>query len=390
MGRLVGLMLAVAMVLSACSPGRTAESVSLLRSLAADKAPDGVRHQEIRFGPDGRPADLYVGPQAPRAAIVIVPGAAEAGRRDPRLVRFASDVAAARFLVMVPQLGTEHPLQVSAADARTVADAARYLTAETGAERVGLAGLSYAVGPAMLAALDADSRDRVAFVLAVGGYYDLSAGITAMTTGQWRPSPDQPWRPMDVPERAKWLFLEVNADRLEPPDSTLLRRIATRRLDDPQAETDFLGAGLDPPGRAVYDLLVNDDPERVPALIEALPESLLADIRALDLARHDLSVLQARLILLHGRDDPMIPPSESLRLAAAVPDEQASVYLIDGLRHVDLDGVGMGDAMTLLRAVYALLRERDAAPAPIVGHGSFTEAPLESRRPMDYRSAPAG
>lgn len=379
MARLLLIALAAALV-AACSPGRTVESVQVLRALASPTPPPGVTRTETTFGPDTRPADLYIGPRPPRAALVVVPGAAEAGRRDPRLVRFAQDLAAARFLVFVPQLGADHPLRLSGSDADTIAAAVRHLAAESGAERVGVSALSYAVGPAVLAALREDTRDHVAFVLGVGGYHDITAGITALTTGFWRPAPDAAWQTMDVPINARWLFLEANASRLEAPDDALLEAIAVRRLRDPAAPINDLAAGLTPPGQAVLALMTNPDPDAVPGLISALPEPLRREIETLDLARRDLSPLRARLLLIHGRDDPMVPHSESLALAAAAPHGQARVYLVDGLRHVDLEGVGTWDAVTLAQATYHLLRERDRAPAPF--HHSFTVPLVETAPPI--------
>jgi len=87
------------------------------------------------------------------------------------------------------------------------------------------------------------------------------------------------------------------------------------------------------------------------------------DLAALDLSRRDLSQLDARLLLVHGRDDPIIPSSESEALAAAAPDETA-LYVVDSLAHVELDPSGLVDGFRLWRAVYRLLAERDAAPQP--------------------------
>ena len=83
------------------------------------------------------------------------------------------------------------------------------------------------------------------------------------------------------------------------------------------------------------------------------------EIAALDLKRRDLSTLRPALILVHGRDDAIVPESESMALAEAAP--HARLYLIERLAHVDLGPVGMPDAVTLWRAVFRLLEERDGA-----------------------------
>jgi fermentation-respiration switch protein FrsA (DUF1100 family) len=94
-----------------------------------------------------------------------------------------------------------------------------------------------------------------------------------------------------------------------------------------------------------------------------------ADIGRLDLARHDLTPLKARLLLVHGRHDTLIPWPESLALAAAVRPGQARVFLIRRvLGHVDL-GVAsllswrfwredLPDLWRLWRVIDLLLAER--------------------------------
>jgi hypothetical protein len=111
-------------------------------------------------------------------------------------------------------------------------------------------------------------------------------------------------------------------------------------------------------------LLDNSDPARVPALIADLPAPLRADLRALDLERQDFSQVPFGLILVHGRDDPIIPSTESQALAAAAPPDQASLYLVDRLSHVELGPAGLLDGLELWQASYRLLAERDALPAP--------------------------
>ncbi len=190
--------------------------------------------------------------------------------------------------------------------------------------------------------------------------------LTFFTTGYYREAPRRPWRRGAPNAYGKWLLVQANAARLaDPADRRGLAAIAGRKLADPAADIADLRPTLDAEGRAVMALLDNTDPERVPALVEALPASIRADLRALDLARRDLSKLRFELILVHGRDDPIIPASESRALAAAAPAGQASLHIVDSLGHVELGPGGLLDGIGLWRAVYRLLAERDAAPAPL-------------------------
>ena len=391
-GRAPGRLLARAALLSlaimaGCSPVRTIEAAGLLADIAGPGPAQTVARVGTTYaGVEGpRRAHLYL-PPTPRAALVLVPGAAEAAMEDARLIGFADALRRRGFLVLVPRLAGEDPLRVSAADGDAVADAVRYLTGPAGFGEVGLAALSYAVGPTILGALDPDIRPRIGFIVAIGGYHDIVAAITYITTGAFREAPGAPWRTVPVNAQAKWLFLRANAGRVDDPgDAGRLEAIARLRLGDPGADTAALAAGLGPQGRAVYRLLVNRDPDAVPALVAALPGRLRAEILALDLARRDLTRLDGDLVLIHGRGDPFVPYTESLGLARAARPGASSLYLLGGLDHVDLGALGPQDLATLLRAAYRVLAERDAAAS---AHASVP-LPVTPAFPTAPEPAPA-
>jgi pimeloyl-ACP methyl ester carboxylesterase len=268
--------------------------------------------------------------------------------------------------VLVPDIANLRAQQVSPSDARAIAAAIAWLAGcgEPGIASVGVMAISYAAGPAILAALLPDTAPRIRFLVAIGGYYDLEAVVTFFTTGYFRSGPDQPWQRGSPNAYGKWVFVAANAQRLDDPgDREALAAMAERKLKDLDADVADLQAGLGPQGRAVTALLDNRDPDQVPVLIGDLPEAVRGDLAALDLSRADLSQLDARLLLVHGRDDPIIPSTESLALAAAAPDE-TSLYVVDSLAHVELDPAGLVDGWKLWRAVYRLLALRDAAPEP--------------------------
>lgn len=370
--------LSAALVLGACSPGRGFEAFRLLQDIAAGPhdsalkrttAPPVRREISYTVGGTAYSGDLYrPGGEAAAAVAVVVPGLAERGKDDPRLVAFARSLARARFAVLVPALPGMRALRVDADDAIAIADTVRFAVRESGSgegDSVALVAFSYAAGPALIAALDEGARDSVRFVFAVGAYYDIEAAITYLTTGHYRSGRDGPWRKGRPNPQAKWVFLAGNSSRLEAPeDRDILKRIAEIRRRDPDAGTTDLADLLGPDGKAVYRLLTNDDPERVGALLAALPESIAAVIRALDLSGRNLSQLAPRLYLVHGADDPMVPATESRALAAAVPEGRARLYVVDSLSHVNVGAGGIGDAVEMWRAAYALLSERDAMPPP--------------------------
>ena len=364
--------------LAACAPQRTIEAIHVLGDISAGEGASRLKantpipeRRTILSAPSGRIlGDLYWPGEDAKAALVLVPGAVADGRDDPRLIAFANTFSRARFAVLVPEISGLQAQHLSAEHAQPIGQAIDELAActkmasEPGS--IGVAAISYAGGPALLAALHPTTGARIGFALVIGGYFDAEAMITFATTGHFRESQDAPWRYREPNAYGKWLFVQDNAPRLsDPVDQTALAEIASRKLEHPDTDIADLRDGLGHEGRAVMALLDNRDPDRVHALIQNLPTAIRAELEALDLKRQDLSQLPFELLLIHGRDDPIIPSTESVALAAAGPDDQTSLYIVDSLAHVELGPAGLIDGIKLLRAVYRLLTWRDAMPAPV-------------------------
>ena len=371
MSRLAHTLLALLTTMAvagACSPSRVAESTRLLADIGGGEQPSSLkettprpRRETVGFDVEGRPhvGDLYT-PASPVAGLVLVPGLAPAGKDDRRLVAFATSLARARFQVLVPDLPGMRALRVSGDDARIIADAAIHLWSLDPQRPLGVAAISFAAGPMVGALFEPGIAERVDFMISVGGYYDLEAVITFFTTGYYRSGPEAAWRYRRPNVYGKWVFVLSNARGLDDPgDRIALMTMAERRLDDKHADISDLAGGLGPQGRAVYALLTNGDPNRVPELLAALPPAITAEIAALDLKRRDLGALNVRFVLLHGRDDPIIPETESMAFADAVRPGQADLYLLDSFQHVDATELSLSDKLTLLSAVYTVLGFRD-------------------------------
>ncbi len=323
-------------------------------------------------------ADLYLPAEGrPAAGIVLVPGAVPEGKDHEALVAFATTLARARFAVLTPELSGYRDLKIRPAHIREIADAFAYLSSREDLSpggRAGIGAFSYAVGPSILAALEEDVRTRVRFVLGVGGYYDLRTAIRYFTTGYF--SDEGKLKHHTPTEYGKLVFARSVQDHLtNPRDRAILESIVDARLRELPVDTSALAADFGPEGATVYRLLTNTDPHRSEQLISALPAASIATIDALSLRNKDLARLTARLILVHGRNDPLIPYPESLALAGAVESSQARVFIINRiLGHVDLRPSGilswrfwgeeLPDALRMLRATMLLLHEREARPAP--------------------------
>jgi pimeloyl-ACP methyl ester carboxylesterase len=369
------LLLSIA--LSGCTTGDFGDSEAglaledLTRSLAPSRlsvqVPRPVR-ESIIFETAGmeRAADLYKPSQGARAGIVLVPGVAARGRRDARVVAVANTLARLDFTVLVPDMPGVRQYRMRSTDVREVADAFAWLLrrprlAPPG--HIGIAGFSYGAGPVLLAAVQPDIRDRVGFVLAVGGYYSLDNVVTYLTTGYCRviaPSGEVTLKTSRLSPHSysKAAFIRSNLDLLEhPADRGFFRSYAAYITGSNPEYAEPIPGYLAPDAQAFYDLITNHRPENVPILLDSLSRRMRAELQGINPASHDLTQLRADVILLHGRGDNLIPYTESVALANALPAGQARLFLIDGLAHVDFRPKHR-DVPQLLHAMEALLSER--------------------------------
>lgn len=392
--------MALLIFLAGCAPARHYEAALVLQDIAAGQGVSRLKQttavplrQPVSYTVAGRThtADLYLpgplegcasssmatgsGRHCPRAAIVAVPGAVPLAKDDPRLAAFATTLARAGFAVLAPEMPGFRQLRVRPSDVRDIADAFAWLASRPELAPGGRAGLftfSYAVGPALLAALENDIRDRVRFVVGLGGYHDLSRAMRFFTTGWFEH--DGHWQRMAPDDTGKMVLLYASQPYLENgSDRGIVDRMVALRLRDPAADLSPLAAELSRPAQAVHALAANTDPARFDELLAQLPEAMRADLDRLNLARHDLKPLKARLFLVHGKNDNLIPWPESLALAAAVPEGQAEVFLIQRvLGHVDLRistlfswrfwSEDLPDLWRLWRMTDLLLAQREEAP----------------------------
>ncbi|WP_416140488.1 hypothetical protein ACM26W_08970 [Halomonas sp. HK25] len=360
---LPGLLLGL--LLSGCSAlERQHEALRVLGDLAAGEGPSRLKQrvpppdrERLTYAVEGRHyvADLYHPPAPRRGTLILVHGLTESGRHDPRLMAFARTLARAGFTVLVPELDGLRDFSVGTGDVQGIADAIRHADAALPLAEAGpaLAAISFATGPALLATMQPDIAHRVRFVIAVGGYYDLTDTLRYATTGEDRGGAGLRAPP---PHRdVRWALLRSQLHHLEDPeDRERLESIARRRLANDEA-SDPKVADLGPQGRALYALVTNRDPARVTSLLRALPPSLLDQFDALDLASRDLAALEARLVLVHGPDDRVIPVSHSRRLRDALPTGQARLFEAGGLGHVEVSS-HWRDAWTLWRAIHHVLK----------------------------------
>lgn len=370
--RLVLLLLVALTLLIGCNPiRRQLEALYLLQHVGAQSGPTllekstkSPRRMPITWEEPGKifHGDLYLPVEESAGRLLLLPGAAEEGKDDPRLVTFASALARLRFVVLVPDMVGIKRLQVKSEDVQEVVAAVRRLgsisaDSDSNEAGIGICAFSYAVGPAVLAAISPEVRQQISYIVGVGGYFSLPNVLRYATTGYYMENGE--WRYLPPNEYGKWLFVLSNVHHVTVRhDRDALRQIALRKTDDPLADTASLAGSLGREGRSILAFVTNKDPALAQELINCLPVPLRLEIARLDLANKDLSSLEARLLLVHGIDDDIIPYTESIALARSAPPGSVELYLPRGLFHVEV-GQGIMANWPLWRAAVALLRARD-------------------------------
>jgi len=320
----------------------TGDSPSRLKA----QTPSPVR-STVNYTIDGRDnfADLYLSPQGARAGIVLIPGVVADGKDDRRLVALAKTLARLRFAVLVPEIAGLRRFHTRASDVRVMADAFRYLISQPALApegRAGFAGFSYGVGVVLLAALEPDIRNMV----------------TYFTTGYYRDEQTGKFKYRHPHYYLKWVFTLSNADLLQrAEDRASLRALADADAYGDGAELETELSRLAPDARALYQLISNEDPKRVAGLLDKLSARIRKEMGGINPARRDLSRIRARVILLHGRGDTMIPYTESIAIARALPAEQVTLFLIEGYAHTDVKPK-RNDLPQILGAMELLLAQR--------------------------------
>ena len=317
--------------------------------------------QEVHYQSSGGTtvADVYRLPDGkPRAAVLLFLGANAAGRDDTDVVNLGNALARAGFVTMFhwsPTMALQANIDIAELD--NLVWAFQYLAERdyVDRERVGLGGFCVGASFALVASADPRISDHVHFVNAFGPYYDArelllqAASRSVVYDGQ-----RSPWEPDS-------LTLKVLANELIETldDSSDVDTLTGRYLNGQPASPEELDA-LSPDARTVMRLLDGVEPEEGETLYSTLPADFREDLAVISPATR-VDEIQAKLLIMHDRNDRLVPAAESRRLLAAT-QERGDVRYTEVLAfdHVRPGGGGIGDllgeAFRLYRHMYNIVR----------------------------------
>ena len=118
--------------------------------------------------------------------LVVIHGVHNLGMDEPRLRRFASAVAGHGYVVLTPQVDELAGYSITRNSAAVIGDAVHELARRSGSPRVGLLGLSFAGGMALIAACEPPVARQLSVVAAIGAHHDLRRVMEFFETGRAR------------------------------------------------------------------------------------------------------------------------------------------------------------------------------------------------------------
>jgi pimeloyl-ACP methyl ester carboxylesterase len=280
----------------------------------------------------------------------------ESGKEEPRLIHFTQCLVNCGFSVLIPEFTQMKSLTLVMEESRDIVDAFRFMLDRAGVdkERVGLIGFSFGAGPTLSAAADPAIRDQVKFVVVFGGYFDPVNVIRYVTTGS---DSYRGHTHTQEPNRyGKEVFVRnIVRHAADANDRVVLERLFEQLMWQHQAHDSGLGE-LSRGGRALYDLIANKDGAAVEGLIARTDDTVKAYLNSLSLGDRILDI-KARVFIGHGNTDGLMPSTESLRLAAALPPQNLGyVAILEIIGHVDPDQSRSSVREFLTASLPALLR----------------------------------
>jgi dienelactone hydrolase len=286
----------------------------LLRPVAAIP----LRENDITVPSSAGPvrARLYTPVRRENApGLVLVPGIHYMGMNEPRLVAFARSLAGCGLRVLTPELPDSRDYQIRPSDVAAIGDSAHWLAATTG-RRVGLMGLSFSGGLALMAAARRTYSSDISFVFSVGAHDDLFR-VASFYTSQADPLPNGDVE-RATPNAYGPMVLEYEhlEDFVPPADVAAVRPVLRAKLYEDAALEKRLLAKLTSAQQAEYRHLI--DTTHQDWVLAASDNKHFAEMEAVSPHGH-LTGLDVPVYLLHGRGDTLVPFAETEWLAQDLP-----------------------------------------------------------------------
>ncbi len=330
----------------------------------ADLARYSVGESDLTVPAHGAPtrARLYTpaGVDHP-PGIVLLHGVHYKGIDEPRLVRFAQTIAATGIAVLTPEVREIADYRIDPASLETIAGASHALRDRLDAKNgVGVMGLSFSGGLALVAAADPRFNADIAYVVAVGAHDDLPRVLRFFATDDIA-KPDGTHETMHAHDYGPLVLVYSSIEDFFPADDVPVARDALRlwlreQFDAAREKAKGLSEASAARMQTLFDHRVASLAPELLAEIEKRRDAM----RAVSPHEH-MKHVKVPVYLLHGAGDSVIPASETLWLAADAPPGIVHAALVShAIEHVELHGEpSASEKWALVHFMSGVLSEAD-------------------------------
>ena len=279
-------------------------------------------------------ADVYLPSSEGRhSAVLLFLGVNPAGRDDPRVVGLAEGLARSGAVVMIPWSDSMTQKTVTVEDVDNLVYAFQYMVGldTVDPQRAGMGGFCVGASFATVAAQDIRIREQVKFVNFFGGYYDARDLVVSVVSSQrFNGDQHESWTPDSLSNEV------VRRHLIDGIPNTVEHALLSQAYIEQSTLLDESTIALmSPEARVVNELLSGPDPARARTLVKLLPPSALAALEGISPITN-IQNLKARVLIMHDREDTLVPSEESRRLADALPSESNTYHTEFSLfQHLD-------------------------------------------------------
>lgn len=268
-------------------------------------------------------------------AIMLLHGVHHLGIEEPRLVSFSRALAGAGIEVMTPELKDLADYHVVPDSIDAIGISAGLFKDRMGVPKVGIMGLSFAGGLALLAAANPAYAPNIGFVMTVGSHDDL-ARVSRFFAENITENPDGTTAPLQAHEYGVLVLAYSHMEDFFSPHDIPIASEALRLWLWESPDSMKKVSQLTPEGQAELERLLHHRDQCRQQLLDSIQKHA-AEIAAVS-PHGQLDHLQVPVMLLHASGDTVIPASETLWLARDVPQQELKATLVSpALIHVSME-----------------------------------------------------
>jgi len=303
---------------------------------------------------------------AQNGGIVLLHGVHHLGMDDPRLVNFSRALAGSGVEVMTPELQDLADYRITPRTVDAIGASAVILSTKM-KRPVGVIGLSFAGGLSLMAATRLEYKDKIGFVLAVGAHDDMSRVARFYATNVVR-DPTGKEQHLQAHDYGMLILAYEHAEDFFSRQDAPVAREALRQWIWEQPQAMKTADVLSPAGKKTLDLLLHHHQPLQQTFLDEIARHQ-AEMDAVS-PRGKLGNITARVYLLHGASDNIIPPTETLWLEQDVPKQELKAVLISqALTHVDAgNGEPFMEKWALVNFFARVLRDAERLNQKKSGH----------------------